>query len=414
MVTEAQYADIPKELGLKISDIAWIWPDNDHGPIPVTHFADKILSTERMQRARHVAIQGLFTGMAAINSGRSVYEHTLGVYYQGLITTRTAQLRQYRLLQQLIDLAHDSEKAPFAHSLEPTQKLVLGGDHEELVAKLADEEIGEIAREFGLDFDEAAKAVRAKHPTPMVNDLLHSMFGSDSNAGTFHYARMQYNRNGRPYCPEAISYCVEQDDNGRLMLRDRDTVPYNLAVEVKNACDTRRQIFDLIYSVDIEGPEVLVARAAHFAFCEGLLDRAFFDMKDSEAAQFLLGCSCPQARSLTECASNNRHYERVYLGHFRWPTAEQLSIITDEPNQQVFADRVASELKIEPENVCIHMGRYKGVKDLSNVRIVTADGHDYKPPHGEQYPFVHAYLHPNHVDKREQLTAILDELLLIS
>jgi HD superfamily phosphohydrolase len=415
VISEHDYARIPAELGLKRSEIVQVIDDSIHGPIPLTEFADALLRTPQIQRLKHVAMLGLLNGMAALNTSASRYEHTLGTYKMGLIITRRQELRDLRMLQVANDICHDGTKAPFDHSTEPEQKIVMGGDHEELVEReFAGTEVEDVMKRFGVSFEGMGKAVQAKHPVAIVNEMLHCPFGTDSE-GTCRYAMMRHHGvYGLPFDPAAIAYCIKPDENGHIMLHGSPCFPFDLAIEVQKACQTRKNIFNMIYDPVIEGPEVQVARAAHFARVEGVLPKKFFRMTDWDGTQFLLKSKSIRARTLTERAANNQSYERVYLAHFRWPSEEQIRLIEDEPNQQLFADQVASELGIEPENVCLHMGRYKGVKDLSRITMLTANGQPIVPPNGSTYWFAHAYLHPRNTDLTDRLSDLLDELLLIT
>jgi hypothetical protein len=197
------------------------------------------------------------------------------------------------------------------------------------------------------------------------------------------------------------------------MLRDSPSFPFDLANEIRNAVETRKRIFDMIYDPVIEGPEVQVARATYFARVDGVLGREFFSMTDLEGAHFLLNCQSSRARTLTEHAANNRTFPRVYLSHFKWLFGDQIEAICHEPNQQLFADHIAQELGIGSDNVCLHMGRYKGVKDLSKITMLSKTGQPIVPPRVESYWFAHAYLHPDHEDKQDRLAEIMDELLLL-
>lgn len=413
-ISESDYARIPAELGLKRSEIVQVIDDGIHEAIPLTEFANDLLRTPQIQRLKNVAMLGLLNGMTALNTSASRYEHTLGVYKMGLIITRLPELRPYRELQTSVDCGHDAEKAPFDHSTEDEQKVVMGGDHEELVGpRLKDTEAGEVIRRYGVPYEEFADAVCNRHKLSFINEMLHGPFGTDSE-GTCRYAMMRhYSGNGLPFNPAAIAYCVKLDDNGQLMLQDSRSFPFDLAIEVRNAVETRKKIFDMIYDPVIEGPEVQVARAAYFARIDGVLGREFFDLTDTEGAHFLLNCESARARTLTENAANNRNYPRVYLGHFKWPFESQVQAICHEPNKQLFADLIAGELGIDPVNVCLNMGRYKGVKDLSKITMLSKTGQPIVPPKVEPYWFAHAYLHPDHADKQVKLAEILDELLLI-
>ncbi len=416
MIQEHHYVRIPTELGLRRTDIVGKFEDNIHDIIPITELADKILRSQAFQRLKHIDIQGLFRGMAAdVQSSQTVIEHSRGVYNQGLIMTRRQELRHYRLVQQACDLLHDYKKAPFAHSTEAEQKVVMGGDHQELVGLEPDEEIVLILKDHGVSYDEVAQVVAETHPDPLLVELLHSPVGSDSTEGICRYAFMRHHaQTGLPYNPRAIAYCVDVDDEGHIMLRDESSYPFDLAIEVRKAYETRQRIFELIYGPEIEGPEVLVARATYLARVDGCLKRDFFAMTDSEGAAFLANCDCRGANVLMDHAAKNRQFKRTYLGRFQWPTPEQIALITGESNQQSFADRIADELKIERENVCLHMGKDKGVKDLSRITMLSACGRRIDPPNGHAGWFAHGYLSLDNLDKEQKFVEVLDDLLLVT
>lgn len=177
--------------------------------------------------------------------------------------------------------------------------------------------------------------------------------------------------------------------------------------------ETRQAIFNKINSPVIEAPEIQLARAVTFAEREGRIKWPFFRFDDKEATSFLLKRCNGQTKTLVERVLSDQHYVQVDNRRFSRPSEEQSELLSSFEWRQATADRLATELRIPPEDVAVNSGKFKGYVDLSSIDIKDHEGRDIVLPKREPYMFAHTYVHPAHVDKQDRLAEIMDELLLL-
>jgi|GEM_PF-2524071 len=414
MLDQSEQVEIPAEWG--VNDAIHTFSDRIYYRIPITRLAYELLLTPELQRLNGVSHLGLLNGMTRLNVCASRLEHAIGVYLLILIVTRLPELRPHRNLLIAAALGHDMGSPPYSHSVEGAQYAVMGANHEDVITQphYRASAFANVLDRWGLDYNEFCLLVQGKHPDPLLNALIHGQNDLDRCDGTCRYALTWHPvRRGLPYDPEEIAYsfCLEAD--GRLVLRERDDCRKPLVKVMDDFLETREAIFKQITSPVIEAPEVQLARGVTFAVREGKIKPKFFQLEDKEATGYLLKRCNGQTKTLVERVMNDQHYERVYAKRFARPSAEQIELLSSYDKRQEFADQIAAELNVPPEDVCVNSGRFKGVVNMRGIPILARDGKPIEVVAREPYHFAHAYLHPDHVGKQDRLTEIMDRLLLI-
>lgn len=415
MLKPSEQVEIPAEWG--VNDAVQIISDRIYYRIPITQLAYELLLTPELQRLNGVSHLGLLNGMTRLNVCASRLEHAIGVYLLILIVTRLPELRPFRHLLVAAALGHDMGSPPYSHSVEGVQARILKANHEDVISQPAfrASAFAEVLAHWGIDYSEFCLLVQGRHPNPILNVLIHGHNDLDRCDGTCRYALTWHPvRRGLPYDPEEIAYSFAFEGDGRVVLRERDDCRKSLAMVMDDFIETRQAIFDQITSPVIEAPEVQLARGVTFAEREGKIKRSFFQMEDKEATSYLLRRCNGRTKKLVERVMNDQHYERVYAKRFVRPSAEQIELLDSYDRRQEFADHLAVELGLPPEDVCVNSGKFKGIVNMRGLPMLARDGKPIDLPQREPYWFAHAYLHPDHVGKQDRLTEIVDELLLVT
>lgn len=416
MISLREYARVPAELGIPRRQIVQVISDRMYRHIPITDLAYELLLTPQLQHLKGVSHLGLLNGMTRLNTCASRLEHVIGVYYLVLIVTRLPELRPFRNLLIAAALGHDNGSPPYSHSAEGAQLKVLGADHEGvlLLPHYRNSEFAEVLRKWGIDYDEFCLLVQGTHPNPLLNAIINGQHDLDRCDGTCRYALTWHpTEEGLPYDPREIAYSFEVEGD-RFVLREQADCRQRLEVVMREFLDTRRAIFDEITSPIIEAPEVQLARAITLAVREGKVKPAFFlTMDDAQATKFLLERCNGATKVLVDRVMRDQHYARFYAKRFPRPSTAQIRLLTDIDNRQSFADHIATELEIPPEDVCVTTGKFKGIVNMGSLLMFDRDGRSIVLPRSETYYLANVYLNPTHSDLEEQVEGVMDEILLL-
>ncbi len=367
--------------------------DRLFGTIPIVPLAADLIRAPQISRLHLVSHLGLLTGMAKANMCASRFEHTLGVYYLALIVSRTPVLRQYRDLLIAGAFLHDIGSGPYTHSCEIAQHVVMGGDHETVLPLVLDgSPVLKVLRKHGIAPEDAIALVQGRYDYQPIRELINGSFDLDTIEGTLRYWLMLHNlRDSLPYDPQCLAehFTVR---NEQIALQGN---PQVLSRELLRWENCRERVYNYIHSPEIAAPEAMLTRALDFAIRENEIKPKFFGLIDYEATKFLRTKCNKRTRTLVGRTTEWPAYVQIYHRAFSTLSPEQAQLMSDSSLRFKWADQLAETLGVPPEDICIHVGRHKGRKDIGFPIV------DYKGksigwvPSILQSWFVHVYANPD-------------------
>ena len=117
---------------------------------------------------------------------------------------------------------------------------------------------------------------------------------------------------------------------------------------------------------------MMIFRAIDLAYREGQIDVDFFLTSDDEAISYLAGCN-DRTSTLVQRAMYWSWYEEVFAVELPYATSVIGNLAEDSGNRGVIADLICEDLGLEPEDVCVYVGKGKERRRVT-IPFISADG----------------------------------------
>lgn len=348
-----------------------------------------LFQTKEMARLRHVSLSAVPSWTVPAGVCASRFEHSVGAGHLARIVGARRDFQDYSTNLYFAALSHDLGTPPFSHSSEYFLVKLFGKNHEVFAQDvLAGSEFAKEVRRQGGNIDTIMNLI-AGNKKPL-SDLINGSLDIDNLDNTLRYGLSMGILRTALYSPEKLAQSFSLD-RGRLSLNCGDIS------HLWGWGDTRGIVYKFVYGEANLSPGMMLFRALDFAERDGELGRDFFRMTDVEAFLYLSNKCNMRTRTLMERADRWLLYPRAFNLSAAAFSEETVKFILHAENRGMVADEVGTLLGIEPENVCVYMGKDKGFRRVDlPVMVGGVEGEFF--PSGQSAFMVQVYVHPKHFD----------------
>lgn len=337
--------------------------DRLYGSLEVTDDDLKLFQTTPLTRLRQVSLSATPYWLVPAGICASRFEHSVGVGHLARIVGQKPAFADLARDIYFAALLHDVGTPPFAHLGEHFLKILLDINHEEFAQNIIYEaELSGIIKNQGGSIENVCKLITGKNRP--YSDLVNGSVDLDNLDNTLRFGLSQGIFQAPFYRPERLAESFFLC--GNQLCLDEEALTDISGWEI-----CRSRTYDFVYSpLNLIGG-VMLFRALGIACREGQIPDEFFLMTDAQAFEFLSETTNRQTALLIERARQWEFYSRIYF----YKTSDLLPIVKnmDPMARMNLADEISRLLAIPAEDVCVHLGRDKGYKEIT-VPIVAANG----------------------------------------
>lgn len=361
----------------------------------------RLYQSRELARLRQVSLSAVPTWTAPAGVCASKFEHSVGVAHLAGIVGHKEEFANVAKDLYFAALAHDIGTPPFSHLSEYYQILVLGINHEQFAADvLADSEFMQEAKKQGGSEERILNYIQGKEKP--ISDLLNGSIDLDNLDNTLRFGLSIGLIASQLYSPEELTKAYALSGSQLVLLSEH-------AGGMPGWERTRIEVYKYVYGEANFAAGSMIFRALEFAYRDGLLDRNYFLMTDSQAFNYLLSSPNPRVSTLVDMASRWIYYSQVYNRTSATPTESAINFVTDSTQQGVLADEIAMQLGVPLENVSVFMGRNKGFK---RVHLPTVSKGNESLAHNHENEltyYIQVYIHPRLADRSQEIKEIVED-----
>jgi hypothetical protein len=373
-----------------------------YGQLDISKNEISLYQTEALARLRDVSLSAVppFTWPAGNVASR--FEHSVGVAFLAKKLCKKEDFKDYAEDLYFASLFHDVGSPPFSHITEVFQREITGKNHEEFVEEvLTDPDLkAKIKQNGGSPKTIIEMITGEKQPW---SDLINGSIDLDNLDNTLRWGLGAGVFTNKLYEPEEIlnAFIISE---GKLALR------MDYQVNIQKWELARRLAYELVYSDLNLAPGSMLFRALQFAYENGEIDNDFFYRTDSQAFYLLENKFNQTTRKIAK---------DIRLWKFYQPAAKK---IVDDPSERIkqiclswrksgeVADKIAEELEIPREKICISAGKDKGFKKI-HLPFVGKGEKQYHLPIIPLKWRIKVYLHPTVDFKEATVQKLLEQLI---
>lgn len=391
-----------KEAEVSEKSIGFIY-DRLYGQIKVTEQDIRLFQTKELTRLRHISLSDVPTWLMPTGVCASKFEHSLGTAHLARIVGKRPEFQEVARDLYFAALAHDFGTPPFSHASEYFQVKLTGKNHETFVEEIIGD--GEFAKEVKKqdgNIDRIIALIEGNYKP--LSDIINGSIDLDNLDNCPRYGLSIGLMHETKYLPEELARAYSVRDRGLILLAEH-------AAGIEGWEETRRAVYEYVYSGINLSTEMMLFRALDFARREGEINRDYFLMTDSEAFTYLATECDARTRTLAERADRWMFYPRVY--NFRDAEVSEgfVNYVLDSDNRGRIADEISAGLRIPQEDVCVYMGKDKGFKKIHLPIVGDGDDQEHQPRNKLAY-MVQVYLHPKWVNKANEVKEIVEDHLV--
>ncbi len=302
----------------------------------------------------------------------------------------------------LAALLHDVGSPPFSHLTEDFQHELTGMNHEEFVKEaLKEEKLKQLIKKNKGELSLIIKMIQGE--LSPWGDLINGSIDLDNLDNSLRWGLGAGVFKTKFYEPEEIvnAFMLQK---GKLVLNisyQSNILKWELA---------RRLVYDLVYSDVNLGPGSMVSRALYFAFINKEITQDFFYLTDSQAFFLLENRFNPACQKLAQAARFWHFYLLAGKKETEKPSKKLKNICLNWKQKFQLADKIALNLKIAKEDVCLYAGKDKGFKRIHLPFV----GDEQRKQHLPLVPLkwrVKVYLHPKHKSRLKEFEEVITKLI---
>lgn len=378
--------------------------DRLYGRIPINEYDLRLFQTKEMARLRQVSLSAIPPWTMPAGICASKFEHSVGVAHLARIVGQKPEFQQIVRDLYFAALAHDMATPPFSHASEYFLVKLFGKDHEMFIDDVfEDSEFSkEVARQGG-DIGRVAALIKGDYKP--WSDLINGSIDLDNLDNSPRYGLSMGLIQKIPYSPEELAKAYSVKNNQLVLLA-------NQINGLESWEQTRKTIYEFIYSDANLSPGMMLSRALEFAYREGELTRGYFFMTDAEAFDYLLTKGNKRTKTLIERVDRWDFYLKVFEFKSAEVSPEAAAYFSDSGNRDGLADEISEELGIPSEDVCVYLGKDKGFKKI-HLPIAGDDGDKEHESKNVLTYMAQAYLYPRWADKAEAVERIIRGKLVV-
>ncbi len=326
---------------------------------------ERLCHTVEAVRAREIT-QAVMPNYLTIHGPiPSRFQHGMGVaFLTWAMLRKNPILADYSNLFLASALMHDWGLSCLSHLPEYFLKKLTGMDGESFL-KYVLESSGDainVLKEFDIDYRNVVRIVTGNFgPSGAV---LKGPMDLDNLDNVLRYALAASCRGKKPNVIEiATSFRFNGEE---WVLLDR------CLNSVRRWQAARNAVYSLLYKQPHLSPAMMIFRAIDLAYREGQIGVDFFLAGDDEALTYLTDCN-DRTSTLVQRAICWNWYEEVFALELPYATSVIGDLAGDSGNRGAIADFICDELGLEPEDVCVYVGKGKEKRQVT-VPFVSADG----------------------------------------
>lgn len=377
--------------------------DRLYGKLPISESRMRLFQTRELARLRQVSLSAVPTWTIPTGVCSSKFEHSVGVAHLADIVAKKTEFKDIAFDMTCAALAHDMGTPPFSHASEYFQVRMLGKTHEEFVVDVLDgsEFSKEVTRQGG-NIDRIVNYITGKEPP--ISDLVNGSIDVDNLDNSLRFG-LSMGLVTRPlYEPRRLAEAYAMRNGELVLLPGYDE-------EILGWERTRRIVYSYVYSQANQGPGAMLYRALDFAHREGELSKDFFFWTDSQAFYYLTHKCNSRTRELLNRAACWQWYKRAFVWTSTAPSEDQKAYVTNVNARDTLADDLAKLIGVEPEDVCVYMGKDKGYK---KIHLPILDEHEetyeHEPGHKLVY-LIQVYVHDDKPGYREVISGYMNTII---
>jgi HD superfamily phosphohydrolase len=281
-----------------------------------------------------------------------------------LVLRKNPELKDYHNLILAAALMHDWGLPCFSHLAEPLLKKITGMDGESFLGFVLEKygRAKKVLRDFGVDYQDVVKVVTGDFGP--LGEIINGSLDLDNLDNVLRYA-IAASLPGRK--PNVIKVAVSfRFIDGKWYLLE------DCLEDVKKWQSLRRKVYSSIYSNFNLSPVTMLYRAVYLAFQAGRIGTDFFLLNDDDAVSYLSCCEGGVSRLLDRLISWE-WYEEVFSLQSESYRRLPITKLTDNPMSGLeMADALCAQAKVEPDDVCVYVGRGRDKKRVT-VPFIPAD-----------------------------------------
>lgn len=367
----------------------------------------KLFQTKELARLRQVSLSAIPTWITPTSVCASKFEHSIGVAHLARMIGKKPEFEDVAQDLFMAALTHDIGTPPFSHASELFLEKLYKKNHEEFAREIIDgSEFEKEAKRQGGDIDRIQAFIEGTDE-PM-SDIINGSIDVDNLDNSLRFGLSMGIVNSIVYSPEELAESYRMVD-GELVLLEPDE--RNL-----DGWDwVRKMVYTYVYSEMNLATGTVLIRAMDYAMRANELPYEYFMMTDAQAFEYLRTKTNSKTQRLLDWAWRMVFFNRAY-SYVSMKSNEFFDkALTDVSVRSDIADQIAQELKVDPEKVCVHVGKNKGFKKI-HLPIINRYGEkEFRTPLNELTYMVQVYVHPDmEVDEQVIENLVRDKLCLSS
>lgn len=381
--------------------------DRLYGQLDISHNEWQLFQTPELARLRHVSLSAVPTWALPTGTCASKFEHTVGVTHLAKIIGHKPQFTDEAINIYLAALLHDIGTPPFSHISEKFQVAILGKNHEEFVENIIDgSELVNLINKQGGSVTTILKLINgALRP---LSDLINGSIDIDNLDNSLRWGLSMGILNSMPYSPEKIAASYTKMDNQIGFTK-------NIEPELVLWEQTRRFIYDIVYSNMNYSPDAMLTRALYFAAKSEKLTKNYFLLSDEAAFIYLSEKGDKQTQDLIYALSLWNFYLPCFQFTTTHPTTQLTSLAKDVLAVEKLTDELCNSLHIPTTHLCILIVKDRTHKNIQLPLVDNESGLSNYPTLSEPYWRIDAFIHPSLVNKISHIKqSIMDQFVNLS
>lgn len=380
-----------------------IFHDRLYGQIHLSKADVKLLEQPRIARLRRVSLSAIPSEITNFSKYADRGEHGIGAGY--LATQLHSDFEGFRSLIHRSLFLHDSGHPPFSHTTEPYLQALTQKNHEAITEEiLLDSKVKQIIQQEDIFIEDVISMIKGDYP--LIGKLVNGSIDLDNLDNTLRYGLSGGVVRAMPYSPIILAQAF-RIVNGRLVLHSHSQF------EIAGWKNLRDEVYKMVYDDGNLSGGMMLQRAIDLTYQEDQIKPTFFSLTDDEALEFLRNQTNPRSKRLVEDALRRNFYERIFFQEFHLePEGKIKEFFQNWRGRQKLADDLASEVRIDPAQVCTYVGKSRGPKSITLPFWNEEEGFIDQPfQHVKESYMVKVYLDPKVLDKREAISEIMSSLL---
>jgi HD superfamily phosphohydrolase len=326
---------------------------------PADDMSWDLYQTQALARLRDISLSSIPSRFAPHGMAASRFHHSVGVAHlaRKLCDWRRG-LAPYRDLLIASALCHDIGSPPFSHISELFFYDLTGRTHEQQTMKLLARgtELQKTLRSYGVSGREVVEVVTGKHEP--LGPLIAGSIDLDNIDNSLHLLVSLGYHEYLPYHPLRLIKAFRF--RGGVISLDSDYL-----TEILGWAEARRTLYSLLNDEPNISSASMLYRALEYAYAEGALDESFFELGESDALYHLRYECGSETKLLVERLLRWRQYPIIYNA-LPDPEDKRVSALySDWRLRKSFAEQIADDLGLAPEELCIYAGRSRGEKSIT-------------------------------------------------